>query len=169
MRQRKVIMSFSLCLFLCCSSSLTFAELPHVFRNGDIADADKINESLNYLKEEIDELGRKVTCSASGTAVIGKWIGTAVTDGEFEFFSFVLRSDGSLLGSSETAEFGVVSITGTWTFSSSCRLDASGTSAIGDQMTAVAFLSDGGETMAALLYNSRTSRWYASDLIRFNN
>ena len=156
------------CLLLCCSSPLTFAQLPHVFRNGDIADADQINESLNYLQEEIDKLDGKVTCSATGSSVIGTWRGTAANDGEYEVITLTLRSGGGLSGLSQTAAFGFVSITGTWTFSSSCRLDASGTSTLGSRITAVAYLSDGGDSMAGLLYNSSTDKWGASDLVRFN-
>ena len=162
------------CLLLCCSSPLAFAQLPHVFRNGDIADADQINESLNYLQEEIDKLDSKATCSATGSAVIGTWRGTAANDGEYEIITLTLRSGGSLSGFSITAEFGVVSVTGTWTFSSSCRLDASAsasasaTSTLGSRTTAVGYLSDGGDSMAGLLYNSRTDKWGASDLVRFN-
>ena len=156
------------CLFICCSSPLVFAQLPHVFSNGDIADADEINESLNYLQAEIGKLGGKVTCSPTGEAVIGGWRGTNQQDGEYEVLTLSLSSDGSLSFSSQTNEFGVVSGSGTWTFSSGCRLDASGTSALSTAFLAVGYLSDGGDSMAGLLYNFTTGKWGATTLVRFN-
>ena len=115
--------------------------MPHVFINGDIADADEINESLNYLRTEIDKLEGKVTCSPTGSAVIGTWRGTAATDGQYETVTLTLRSGGSLSGTSQNAEFGVVSITGTWTFSSGYQVVADGTSTLGSRLYAMGYLS----------------------------
>ena len=31
--------------------ALSFAQVPHTFQNGDVADADKINQNFNYVLE----------------------------------------------------------------------------------------------------------------------
>lgn len=78
--------------------ALSFAQVPHAFQNGDVADAEKINENLNYLKEEIDELGRKVTCFATGSVVIGTWRGTHAAGGDYHVLDITLRPAGGLSG-----------------------------------------------------------------------
>ena len=69
--------------------ALSFAQVPHTFYNGDVADAEKINENFQILLERIDELAAGTlncsTYSGAAGAAISCPDGQTMTGGGFAF------------------------------------------------------------------------------------
>ena len=64
--------------FLLLFPALSFAQVPHTFQNGAVADAEKINQNFNYVLEnasggctveQVDNTA-EITCADGSTAVV---------------------------------------------------------------------------------------------------
>ena len=72
---------------------LLSAQELHTFKNGEVADADKINENFEYLQDEIDQLSSANSCNEE--LVYGTYSMASVYQGEREVVTLTFSQGGN--------------------------------------------------------------------------
>ena len=173
-----------LSVFLLGSCGVALAQLNTFYPGDDIKSAE-MNENFDYLIQENSNLksraatleakveqsesagaSSKVPCAES--SVTGTWISaSADDDGDYELITLFFDADGAVAAWSETAELGLVELSGDWGIDSRCRIQAFVTSELGS-FDVYGWLSDDGNSLPGLVYRYSDSYWLSGTFARYN-
>ena len=110
--------------------------------------------------------GTKVACNRN--SINGRWIYTSADeDGDYEIIEAKFMSDGTVLAKSFTYYYGTVELSGDWSVSANCEVEADVNSSLGE-FKVFAWLSDNGGAMPGLVLRLSDSYWMAGTFVPFN-